>query len=344
MPGPLAAEIVEAAQPLLSSAATASFCTDALLPVRFSLPSSAATVSAGGASTAIGRASMTGMWALENCAATRRKGVDQGHALLVLCLDGQLYVEGKRQSLLTAGNMFLFRSRDYRFMQTLSPVSTLSLRFPAHWLACLAPGNFSESFLECSVDARQGIAACGRQLLLSYWLQRSTLPPMADRMLAESALRFVVQGIAGNAGMGDTNLSQQSCLLRLRDAISARLIDQQEISIAALAEDIGLSVRGLQASLRQCGTTTSAEVRRARLARAAELLVSPANIQQSVSHVAFSVGFDDLSSFSRQFKAQYGLPPSKYREERIQGTHGRSPTGNRLSFNPTDKDCAFVTK
>lgn len=320
MPGPLPPEIVDATEPLLSSADTASFCATALLPVDFSLPLSTAAVSVGGSSTAIGQASVTGMWALGNCAAQRRKDVDDEHALLVLCLDGQIAVEGKRQSLLAADDMFLFRSRDYRFMQTLSPAATLSLRFPAGWLACFTSGKFSESFLEQPVPASQGIAACGKQLLLSYWLQRCTLPGSADRMLTEGVLRLVIQGIAETAGTDTANLSQQSRLLKLRDAIDARLLDQHEMSTAKLAEDTGLSVRGLQAVLQKCGTSISTEIRRARLARAAQLLVSPANTQQSISHIAFAVGFEDLSHFSHQFKALYGQSPSRYRKERLSGS------------------------
>ncbi|MEZ4883723.1 MAG: AraC family transcriptional regulator [Chitinophagales bacterium] len=47
-----------------------------------------------------------------------------------------------------------------------------------------------------------------------------------------------------------------------------------------------------------------------RLGKAAELLM---DIEHSVTEIAFLTGFADIHSFSRSFKKEFGIPPSKYR-------------------------------
>ncbi len=47
-----------------------------------------------------------------------------------------------------------------------------------------------------------------------------------------------------------------------------------------------------------------------RLGKAAELLM---DIDHSITEIAFLTGFADIHSFSRSFKKEFGLPPSRYR-------------------------------
>lgn len=47
-----------------------------------------------------------------------------------------------------------------------------------------------------------------------------------------------------------------------------------------------------------------------RLGKAAELLL---DIDHSITEIAFLTGFADIHSFSRSFKKEFGIPPSKYR-------------------------------
>ena len=59
---------------------------------------------------------------------------------------------------------------------------------------------------------------------------------------------------------------------------------------------------------------TSSFIRELRLSKAAELL---AEENQSVTQIAFAVGFDNLSYFAKVFQERYGVLPSQYgRSER----------------------------
>jgi AraC-like DNA-binding protein len=50
-----------------------------------------------------------------------------------------------------------------------------------------------------------------------------------------------------------------------------------------------------------------------RLARAHRMLTSPRHAGETISVIAFAVGFADLSHFNRAFRRRYGCTPSDVR-------------------------------
>lgn len=60
------------------------------------------------------------------------------------------------------------------------------------------------------------------------------------------------------------------------------------------------------------GETVAATVKRLRLQRASSLLISS---DLPVSQIALECGYSNIQSFTRIFKAVYGLPPARYRQE-----------------------------
>lgn len=87
-----------------------------------------------------------------------------------------------------------------------------------------------------------------------------------------------------------------------------------EIDLATTAAASGLSpfhfLRVFRAVL---GVTPHQYLVRLRLRRAAQLLADAAHAEQSVTQVAFSVGFADLSNFVRTFQRAAGVPPGRFR-------------------------------
>lgn len=81
-------------------------------------------------------------------------------------------------------------------------------------------------------------------------------------------------------------------------------------SIELAAEISGTSVRSLQRGLAQCGMTYSKLVDRARFEAAMELLRDP-NIK--IIEIAYAVGYEDPSHFSRAFRRMAGTSPREYR-------------------------------
>ena len=87
-------------------------------------------------------------------------------------------------------------------------------------------------------------------------------------------------------------------------------LGQQSISLAAVADATGLSVRTLQRRLETEGTSLRAVIRDCRRSRAETMLADP---QRQVTAVAHSLGYADTAVLSRAFRLWTGAPPRTYR-------------------------------
>ncbi len=100
-------------------------------------------------------------------------------------------------------------------------------------------------------------------------------------------------------------------LRRLNAAVA--LIERQystDWTIARLSREVGLNERRLKEGFRLAiGKSVHAYLRATRLDAAAALLASGS----SVTDAAYTVGFDNLSHFSKVFREEKGVLPSRYR-------------------------------
>ena len=105
---------------------------------------------------------------------------------------------------------------------------------------------------------------------------------------------------------------------RLRSIVEKRLTDSA-LNPEALAAAAGLSYQQMYRALREeMATTPSRFIRGVRVECAAELLLQGVG---SVTEVAYSVGFESLSYFSRAFHERFGVAPSTY----LTAEHTSSP-------------------
>lgn len=119
--------------------------------------------------------------------------------------------------------------------------------------------------------------------------------------------------VLGNFG-GRTNYAKR--LARVTAYIYEHL--DEEIDLAVLAEVACLSPWHWHRIYHALyGETVATTVRRLRLQRASGDL---ANTTLTIEQVARRAGYETVSAFSRAFRAAYGMPPVRYRE---QGGHAR---------------------
>ncbi|GAA4455262.1 hypothetical protein GCM10023189_22910 [Nibrella saemangeumensis] len=105
--------------------------------------------------------------------------------------------------------------------------------------------------------------------------------------------------------------AEQQFIDRLTALVEVHL-DEPAFSVEALAEAANLSRMQLHRKLKALTNTPATDfIRNIRLARAAELLREG---DQSVTQIAYAVGFDSLSYFAKVFQERYGKLPSQYRK------------------------------
>ncbi|MBX0356789.1 helix-turn-helix domain-containing protein [Halobacillus sp. Nhm2S1] len=85
---------------------------------------------------------------------------------------------------------------------------------------------------------------------------------------------------------------------------------EEDLTLDRLAEEMNISKYHLHRSFRaKTGLTPKAYLLQVRLEKAAHLLLSG---KVDVTHAAYRVGFQSVSTFNRTFKSRYGVTPSQY--------------------------------
>jgi AraC-like DNA-binding protein len=105
--------------------------------------------------------------------------------------------------------------------------------------------------------------------------------------------------------------ADEAFLARVTNVLDEHL-SRSSLTVDDLAEEVGISTRQLQRKLKRLtGYTAATFMRRYRLECAATLLSEGAD---SVSQVAYRVGFGTPETFVRHFKEQLDCSPSTYAE------------------------------
>lgn len=102
-------------------------------------------------------------------------------------------------------------------------------------------------------------------------------------------------------------------LARARAVILRRLADPT-LDADAIAGELGMSRRALYLMFERHGQTPSRAVRQLRLESCLRLLGDGRHDHRKLSDIAWDHGFNDYATFSRLFKARYGMAPNALRQ------------------------------
>ena len=129
----------------------------------------------------------------------------------------------------------------------------------------------------------------------------------------ETACEQVVEltsALTGRDHTSDTGLAAVEASVRRYVRLNS---DQPSINGAAIARDLGWSLRQVQLALQRSGTTPRELIREARLRRARRRLLDGTFNHLSIAEVAFASGFSSLSNFGSAFHDRFGLSPRELR-------------------------------
>ncbi|WP_159104034.1 helix-turn-helix domain-containing protein [Rhodopseudomonas sp. B29] len=193
-------------------------------------------------------------------------------------------------------------------------VRTFSFRIPK---ALLAPQLASaHRTMGVAVTQDTAIGALAIDFLKSLALQSGSIPAAAHPTTARMAVDLVALAL----GPREPQFAplQQSKRKAMLDSI-VTYIDhncaEAELSIDVVCRRFGLSPRTLHRLFESEGLTFSRLTTSRRLSKCAEAI--RARPDTPISTIAFANGFNDLSSFNRQFRRHFDLTPSEYRDKAI---------------------------
>lgn len=150
---------------------------------------------------------------------------------------------------------------------------------------------------QLAIKMKHGVEV--QRLLHNYSSLKEAVPPMPEKNNPAAGLRDV------------------TFINKVIEAVESH-ISNPAFTTDDLAEELNVSRTQLHRRIKVASGISSAEfIRRVRLERAAMLLAAE---HLSVAEVAYQVGFDDSSYFSKCFRRQYAITPSEYRKKGLPAT------------------------
>ncbi|MDM0067262.1 helix-turn-helix domain-containing protein [Variovorax sp. J31P207] len=194
-----------------------------------------------------------------------------------------------------------------------------SFRIPVEQMGCnrtvlkrLAARTFS---------GESGMAPLVRAYVLALMKQRMT----ANAKTADAAMRQLGSLLGATAQEALQESSVQRTEHRERLVLQARYcvdrnIDSDELSAASVAAEMRVSTRHLQRLWANEEDSLADYIARRRLERVTASLSNPARSMESLTQIAMSHGFVNMSHFSRVFRESHGMSPSAFRQRAAIGS------------------------
>jgi len=223
-------------------------------------------------------------------------------------LGSSLNIQDGHEAVLRPGDLMLCDSSRPYSIRFDDPNRMLVLRLPeARVVARLGDPD-------AIVGRRLGVEELGASML-SAFVRNLWAAPLAsgevdcDGALLDAALNLLAAACGSGAPANDHGALQLKH--RIKRFVDDNLRDP-DLSVGRVAKALGVSPRYVQMVFAAMATTPLAYIRRKRLQLAAQHLRRHGP-DCSITDLSFSLGFNDLSHFSRAFKTRYGVGPREYR-------------------------------
>jgi len=233
------------------------------------------------------------------------------YVLMLLEEGGTVALRGQRNIVVGPGNIVLINAgglleSEQRAGGTSLAVSIASPLLTSRYVElddwCLVP-----------LDSSEGTAAILRECMLCYWRACGGVRPVEADDLTASMVHLIGAAFRSrNSLPAFDSRSSAMHFLRMREIVAANL-DNPDLSADFVADSLGISKSYLFMIMNAADTTLGRFILERRLDRGRELLADPMLAHRSVSDIAYEVGFQELSHFSRRFTERFGRSPRAFR-------------------------------
>lgn len=166
------------------------------------------------------------------------------------------------------------------------------------------------------IDGRQGVGRIALSYLAELERQLPTLDDQASGRLSDTFLDLITLALAAPVQeRPQMSNVRQSQLYRIQCFIDAHLSDP-ELTPASIASAHRITVRYLNMLFAGAEMSVARWIWQRRLEKCERDLTDPRHAGRTIGEIAYSWGFNDLTHFSRTFKARYGQSPKDYRQSK----------------------------
>lgn len=233
---------------------------------------------------------------------------------LCLTLEGVIRVQQNGpEKTLYPGDIIAIDSRLPCFFAAEDGSKTLSITMPVDMFEKrVGSANYATEHVVSSNEKVGGLVA-GVLAMLPDFLPVGN--ETAEERLVDVVMELCALAYAQSAKRTTPQTTARSNALEtLLSAIDDRLTDPQ-LTPAKVARAAGMSIRYANQLLAEQGTSIVNLVQMRRVEQCRRILANPANAHRTITEIAMSWGFSDLSHFGRRFKASVGMSPLKYRAQ-----------------------------
>jgi len=212
---------------------------------------------------------------------------------------------------LSSGDMAIYSSTDPYALQLSDGFSQVVVQLPKERLLARLPN--AESMAAKKIDGNSGLGQLVRDSILNLSHYADSSSETLQSLVQETLIDLIATGLASQQDDSPAlSCPEQHVMLRvkthLRNHIGDPSLDRQK-----LANEIGMSVRRLNAIFAKEGTSISAYIRQSRFNGVAQELKDARFATLSISEIACKYGFVNFQHFSKSFRTHFGMSPREYR-------------------------------
>lgn len=191
---------------------------------------------------------------------------------------------------------------------SLVPFHQVAVRIPMDLMESRLPRRIAGKVVGRTYAPAGSPAILGR-LLVDLAGTDESVSPATRASFASAAVEMLAAALAEQIPDDGPRTQRELDLTRIRQIIADHLHDP-DLTLTEVAATAGMSVRNMQKLVSTTGATPGSLLHQARIDRAKSLLVTT---ESSVAEVAVSVGYLDVSHFSRTFRRLTGHSPGRFR-------------------------------
>lgn len=217
----------------------------------------------------------------------------------------------EHEAILEKGDLAILDSTQEYSIEVPQTIDALWVRVPRHRIeGRLTPLN---QLMAERINGSIGVGHLASVMLRSALREAQRISAVDANRITNSLLDLLGMSLSGiHARTPTFSRSSQSTLRRIQRYIEDHL-DDEGLSLESIARAHSVSVRYINKLFMREGVSAARWIRMRRLEHCRADLENPEKRDLSVSEIAFSHGFGNISSFNRAFKSRFHVAPTGLR-------------------------------